>query len=598
MLAITLTIIWAITFSLQKEENIDPENSQASTPSGVKYSMRDRFGVGGFPAPGNPLEMGWYFSWTPASPHIIGYYNRGVQFIPLVGLANETLAPDIHYPDQPGKTTCATWKEFFKSHPYEYNNDSYVMVGNEVGFGGETWTYDQATQFYVSWRNCIKSYNPKIKVGLGATPWTHGLTGNINGREYFINFINKLKTTYGNDLLPDFVVQHGYSYKGVLSEDIKASKNNIVDMRRVLNDLGLRDRDLIIKEVSPSNGQSYDQSIQYMDEVINFYASATDNQTGNSTDANRLVQRWAWFLSSEGEDTYSQNPTWRYYALFDETKSYAITPTGNKYKELINKYVNMDPKCRVQGYKIVDGSSNNASQFQNSVLTITGNGVNTTCNINPCIFNNLEGNKVYNISITAPTTFKPYSTYCFNKMDCHEATNFSRVDGNNRQIFCPAGGYADLWWGATYNQPSVTPSPAATPTPRVSPSPTPTPRTSPTPRVSPTPTPRISPTPRASSSPTPRVSPGISPSVTPRISPTTNPSIIVPSPSVTPIPSSNPITKDKVDLNSDTQINIADFALFISHYKAENCRIDFNSNGNCKDIEDFLIFVTEYRKYR
>jgi len=48
-----------------------------------------------------------------------------------------------------------------------------------------------------------------------------------------------------------------------------------------------------------------------MDEVINFYASATNTQTGNSTDANRLVQRWAWFLSSEGEDTYSQNPTWR-----------------------------------------------------------------------------------------------------------------------------------------------------------------------------------------------------------------------------------------------------------------------------------------------
>lgn len=55
----------------------------------------------------------------------------------------------------------------------------------------------------------------------------HGLTGNINGREYFINFINKLKTTYDSDLFPDFVVQHGYSYKGVLSEDINASKNNI-----------------------------------------------------------------------------------------------------------------------------------------------------------------------------------------------------------------------------------------------------------------------------------------------------------------------------------------------------------------------------------
>ncbi|MBP9758261.1 hypothetical protein KBD45_01090 [Candidatus Dojkabacteria bacterium] len=561
ILLVTGVGIFAVVNDFNNKINIDPENSNAASNPADKYTMRERFGVGGYPTVSNPLNMGWYFQWTNTNPYSIGLYEKSVSFMPLLGLA-----PDVQYPDQPGKKTCAEWKTFFAAHPSEYNDNTKVMIGNEFGFGNEVRNYDETALYFNAWKSCVKSYNSNIQVGSGATPWTHKLSGDINGREYFIGFINKLKTSYGNESLPDFIVQHGYSYVGDINQDIQACKNNLVDMRRVMNDLGLRDRDLIIKEFSPSHAQSFDQTKSYMDAVINYYATATDNNIGNPTDGNRLVQKWAWFLSNEKTETLTANPTWKYYILFDQDNNNAITPAGAKYKELIDKYVPANSRCRVQGYKQGVGGTIDPEILKNTLITLNGDGITKTCNTNPCIFDNLNGNKEYNVTITLTSSYSPSSTFCFDNMNCHNQGNYSTLENKTRTIVCPSGGYADLWWGIKQIS---TPTPDTTPTPSVTPSASPTPSATPRPSIIP------------SVAPTPSTTPSLS--ITPTISPT---------------PMASPIDKNKFDLNSDSKINISDFAKFIQYYKISDCTIDYNSNNNCKDIADFAIFIKEYKKYQ
>jgi len=105
----------------------------------------------------------------------------------------------------------------------------------------------------------------------------------------------------------------------------------------------------------------------------------------------------------------------------------------------------------------------------------------------------------------------------------------------------------------------------------------------------------ITPTPAPTPLPTP--SPISSPTVTLASSPTGAPSS---SPTVTPVSSPTVTIQDKsnFDLKQDGEIDIQDFMIFVSYYKISDCRIDYNSNNNCKDIEDFLIFINEYKRYQ
>ena len=64
----------------------------------------------------------------------------------------------------------------------------------------------------------------------------------------------------------------------------------------------------------------------------------------------------------------------------------------------------------------------------------------------------------------------------------------------------------------------------------------------------------------------------------------------------TPIPSL--ATTYPIDLDENGSISIEDFLKFVEYYKGSNCLIDFNNNSKCKDIEDFQIFVAEYKKSR
>ncbi|MBP9758965.1 endonuclease/exonuclease/phosphatase family protein [Candidatus Dojkabacteria bacterium] len=77
--------------------------------------------------------------------------------------------------------------------------------------------------------------------------------------------------------------------------------------------------------------------------------------------------------------------------------------------------------------------------------------------------------------------------------------------------------------------------------------------------------------------------------VTPTIIPTASQTISI-TPTITPQLSDYPI-----DLDENGNIGIEDFMKFVEFYKTSNCIIDFNKDSKCKDIEDFKIFVNEYK---
>lgn len=66
---------------------------------------------------------------------------------------------------------------------------------------------------------------------------------------------------------------------------------------------------------------------------------------------------------------------------------------------------------------------------------------------------------------------------------------------------------------------------------------------------------------------------------------------------VTPISSPTVIIQDKpdFDLEQDGKIDIHDFMKFVEYYKTSDCKIDYNGNNNCRDIDDFLLFSNYYK---
>ncbi|MBP9758139.1 hypothetical protein KBD45_00450 [Candidatus Dojkabacteria bacterium] len=94
-------------------------------------------------------------------------------------------------------------------------------------------------------------------------------------------------------------------------------------------------------------------------------------------------------------------------------------------------------------------------------------------------------------------------------------------------------------------------------------------------------------------SPTATLSPISTPTLIPSITPT--PGVTI---EATPIPTAQVTPEDKhaIDLNGDSQVDIADFALFVEYYKAGNVKIDYDNDGKTqRDIDDFTYFVRYYK---
>ncbi|RJR25125.1 hypothetical protein C4578_01920 [Candidatus Microgenomates bacterium] len=134
-------------------------------------------------------------------------------------------------------------------------------------------------------------------------------------------------------------------------------------------------------------------------------------------------------------------------------------------------------QCMIQGYKVMmPGNKQKVSPAFDQKITCvkTGGTLAHSTTLDPYRFTEIPAGE-YTCSATVPSGYTVGSTYCENRIDCH---NDTPVSDSSRKINCPAGGYADLWWH--YYAMPTKPPPTPTTAPTDVPGPTDTPTTAPT----------------------------------------------------------------------------------------------------------------------
>ncbi len=349
-----------------------------------------------FSAPALSLGTGWYSDWSTGSASA-GGYRQGHDFMGVVGNVD-------WYNGFPGpsymQVACDELKNKVMSSPQYFPDGMGWSVGNEIGWDfnrnatpiARGMTPTEYADFFIGWRDCIKSIGQTVgknfRVGTGSVIQPNmkfpryadhpdlelGSAGcmpyNINspntlfglnttttlygrlawpGLSYFTTYINDIKTRYGESQLPDFVVAHAYTFcdrSGVFQYpneyNVTLLADSMIMTRTAMKYLGLQDRDLYIKEMSPFGLQRDHRP--FMESAMNYMVTAKDSNIGLSSDANRLVQKWAWYVFSAWKNDLGgpANPFLHAeVALVDRTNQ-QLTPLGEKYKSLIANYVSQE----------------------------------------------------------------------------------------------------------------------------------------------------------------------------------------------------------------------------------------------------------------
>lgn len=374
-------------------------NTKASGLS-EKYSMKERFGVGlalqvcpnsprcligldYFDKPGHSyssLNLGWYFDWSDGmnNPNSGYRIKENIAFMGLVG----------GWKKKYNNNYCRRLTKYISENKSRYPAGMVWTIGNEVGWDDQLSPQDYAEEF-VKYYNCLKSIDKNFIVATGAIqffrlPADFDPVRNepilvcvppnyqevINGKEYysgqnyfrrFISELKKYKDINGESLKPEAVVMHGYTpcdpltgkggWRSIYWANSSILKAYIRQFRQLMREQQLADVDLIIKEwgVLPEDGfdiffnkrlseeQRMRARIDYLKEMIDFFVKEKNLLIGNPNDEYRLVQKWAYFVSSGFYSGADEN---KYYYLglwSRDTKE--LTSLGISYKSLIETYL-------------------------------------------------------------------------------------------------------------------------------------------------------------------------------------------------------------------------------------------------------------------
>lgn len=328
------------------QEVVEVSPSPVSAES--KYTYKQRFGAGFDQHNGDSvarkidefpyqkLGLGWYFDWGND-----GGPRENMEYMGLVG----------SYGDG---SSCQNLKlkNLVNANKQKYPDNMMWTVGNQIGWDDGKTALEYADDF-IKWYDCLKSINPTFQIGSGAiispwhqTPHTDNNCGNANGKvdinvpnsgkNYFIKYINRIKDIDKNKL-PDFIVNHGYTHcnGGFTVEAFKAS---IVEQRKEMKELGLQNKDLIIKEFFSGSDprKDFETRQKYLKDTVEYLVNEKNAEIGNPEDGNRLVQRFAWFVLN---DRKGKNKD-RYIDALSNTENGELTPLGDLYRQIIKKYTN------------------------------------------------------------------------------------------------------------------------------------------------------------------------------------------------------------------------------------------------------------------
>lgn len=321
----------------------------------AKYMPRERFGVGWYGKGLSPsiyplydpvdLGIGWYANWDYRNIDkgvAADLAQKGFDRMALVRLEQ---ASDLY-----SAANCDALKSALLANPATFSPGRvFWSIGNELGYLKTGLAASEYADEFIRWRDCIKSVDSRYKVGSGATVglWVRlplfgsaSCVASKNDPEsaytYLKTYINRIKQI-DSGKLPDFMAVHAYfGCTPPLAGDSSAFskfKNTIITHRQAMLDLGLRGKDMWIKEYDPEGVSYYvGREEEFLRSSIDYLMTAKDQNIGPSGDDYHLVQRFAWFAY-----TRDPNITYHYYplAVLDDGSLY---PLGKAYRSMSRKY--------------------------------------------------------------------------------------------------------------------------------------------------------------------------------------------------------------------------------------------------------------------
>lgn len=349
------------------------------------YTIRERFGYGfarcGLNSQCAPtleyfdnyqtLNAGWYFDWGYAFQTTANHIDFGgprpqydMDYVSLVSAGkNAGSAGDLSDPN----SQCSRVLEAVRRNPALNPDGAVWTIGNEIGLDDNR-TAERYADEFVSWKRCLNRIAEELSSQTGQTVrWriasgaviiqpdfdstTMACVGKNHARSsatFFKTYINLIRERYGEEMLPDLYVHHGYTpcfgrsnggWKSWYSVD--EFKSNIRNQRLIMKEMGLQDKELWIKEFSPlwniNESMQWEKLSQFFDGSMRFLADTKDLNLGMPADNYRLVQRWAWY--DFGNAIFADNPAlYGHLGLFDRY-SRLIRPLGVQYRNLVNEYI-------------------------------------------------------------------------------------------------------------------------------------------------------------------------------------------------------------------------------------------------------------------
>lgn len=272
--------------------------------------------------------------------------------------------------DEYSAANCDKLKSVVNANPDAFPSGTMWTVGNELGWDQPSMTAAKYVDDFAGWRRCVKELAASIgadwQVGSGAivSPWSRhprnpppqsagcvsdpDASDALSGANYLRKYVLGIRSKYGAGSLPEFYVMHGYydcvpkdipENSGVTDEktiQLNRFKKTVTKTREVMSELGLRDKHLIMKEFFTSRDGYPDGNDAFMMDSVNFLMRATNTTTGNPNDGNHLVQRFAWFVLTNGPQ-----PKWNPLAYNnwdgDGSLTGQLTSLGKVWKSLANR---------------------------------------------------------------------------------------------------------------------------------------------------------------------------------------------------------------------------------------------------------------------
>ena len=130
-------------------------------------------------------------------------------------------------------------------------------------------------------------------IGTPENQWTKQAYGGIYGMQFFQNVLDACD---GFEF--DAYVVHPYP-SDPTRPSFQDSRDQVIAFRRIMAQRGLRKTNLLVGEIGvPYPGVNQQDAVAFTSQIIEFLLTATDAETGNPGDGNRLVQKFCWFILS------------------------------------------------------------------------------------------------------------------------------------------------------------------------------------------------------------------------------------------------------------------------------------------------------------